>query len=92
MTQHLKPKKKNPAAQALGRLGGSANTPAQIEAKRRNARFGGRPGRVCTDCGQPVYGGHKNRKLDGHCHSRSWTWQSTSERNEKPKPEKRKAG
>ncbi len=36
-------KRKNPAAQALGRLGGSKNTEAQNRARRRNARKGGRP-------------------------------------------------
>ena len=34
---------KNPAAVALGRLGGSAHTRAQIDAARRNGRLGGRP-------------------------------------------------
>ena len=38
----MKPKK-NPAAVALGRLGGLKNTPAQIAAKRRNAKLGGWP-------------------------------------------------
>lgn len=33
----------NPHAQALGRLGGSANTPAQNAARAENARLGGRP-------------------------------------------------
>jgi hypothetical protein len=34
---------KNPAAVALGRLGGSANTKAQNEARKKNGRLGGRP-------------------------------------------------
>lgn len=34
---------KNPAAVALGRLGGSAATEAQKAAARRNGRKGGRP-------------------------------------------------
>jgi hypothetical protein len=34
---------KNPAAVALGRLGGSKATRAQKEAARRNGRKGGRP-------------------------------------------------
>jgi len=33
----------NPHAQALGRLGGKANTPAQNAARARNAKLGGRP-------------------------------------------------
>lgn len=36
-------KRKNPAAQALGRIGGSRNTPAQQAARRKNAKKGGRP-------------------------------------------------
>ena len=34
---------KNPAAVALGRLGGEAKTPAKSEASRINGRKGGRP-------------------------------------------------
>jgi hypothetical protein len=34
---------KNPAAVALGRLGGSANTKAQNAARAKNAKKGGRP-------------------------------------------------
>ncbi len=34
---------KNPAAVALGRLGGRANTPAQNAARARNAKLGGWP-------------------------------------------------
>jgi len=34
---------KNPAAVALGKLGGSRNTPAQNEARKANAQFAGRP-------------------------------------------------
>lgn len=34
---------KNPAAVALGRLGGSANTPAQNAARAKNAKKGGWP-------------------------------------------------
>jgi hypothetical protein len=37
------PAPKNPAAVALGRLGGSARSPAQVRAARRNGRLGGRP-------------------------------------------------
>lgn len=32
-----------PAAVALGRMGGSRNTPAQNEARKRNGKLGGRP-------------------------------------------------
>lgn len=38
-----KPKPKNPAAVALGRLGGATRTPAKAEASRINGRKGGRP-------------------------------------------------
>jgi hypothetical protein len=34
---------KNPHAQALGKLGGSANTPAQNQARAKNAKKGGWP-------------------------------------------------
>jgi hypothetical protein len=79
MTHELKPKK-NPAAQALGALGGGKNTKAQVLARARNARLAGRPRRVCTECGKPVFGGHKNRMLDLHCHGRAWTWQKQTEK------------
>ena len=39
---------KNEAAAALGRLGGSANTAAQNEARRTNGAKGGRPRAVWT--------------------------------------------
>ena len=39
MTDHLK----NPAAVALGRLGGAAKSRAKKEAARRNGKQGGRP-------------------------------------------------
>jgi hypothetical protein len=70
------------AAQALGRLGGQANTPAQNAARARNARLAGRPRRVCTTCLQPVVGGgvHKDRTLDEVCIGRDWRWQKPSER------------
>jgi len=45
--------KKNPAAVALGRLGGSKNTPAQNAARKRNAILGGarggRPKKICPE-------------------------------------------
>lgn len=40
--------KKNPAAVALGRLGGKANTPAQQAARAKNAKLGGRPRKLHT--------------------------------------------
>lgn len=36
---------KNPHAKALGKLGGSANTPAQNEARKRNGAMPCRPGK-----------------------------------------------
>jgi hypothetical protein len=73
--------KKNRAAQALGRLGGSANTKAQNVARKQNAQLAGRPRRVCTTCGEPVLGGgvHKDRALDATCDGRDWKWQKRSE-------------
>jgi len=70
---------KHPGAQALGRLGGQRNTPAQVAARLANAKRAGRPRRVCADCGEPVYGGHKNRALDVTCHGAGWRWQKPSE-------------
>ncbi len=35
--------RKNPHAQALGKLGGSVRSPAQIAAAKRNAKLGGWP-------------------------------------------------
>ena len=75
-----KPKKKNTAAVALGRLGGQAGTTAQNVARKRNAQLGGRPRRVCTHCGEPVVGGHVNRALDLTCGPHGWKWQKPSER------------
>lgn len=68
-------KRKNPAAQALGRLGGAAGTPAQHAARKQNAQKAGRPGRVCTTCGHPVVGGHVDRRLDETCGAHGWRWQ-----------------
>jgi len=82
------PNVKNPAAQMLGRLGGSANTPKQVKARLRNAKLAGRPRRICTDCGHPVYGGHKDRAQDERCHSHTWMWQKQTEK----RAAKRKAG
>jgi hypothetical protein len=77
-TQPKKPTT-NLAAQALGRLGGSRNTPAQVAARLKNAKRAGRPRRVCADCGQPCYGGHKDRVRDKYCPNRGWRWQKPSE-------------
>lgn len=66
---------KNPAAQALGRLGGAKNTPAQQRARKRNAQKAGRPRRVCTKCAQPVIGGHADRALDATCGAHGWRWE-----------------
>lgn len=47
--------KKNPAAVALGRLGGLAKSKAKSDAVRKNGAKGGRP-RLCltTDCKKPA--------------------------------------
>lgn len=66
---------KNKAAQALGRLGGGANTAAQQRARKRNAQLAGRPRRVCVRCGEPVVGGHADRSLDDECGQHGWRWQ-----------------
>jgi hypothetical protein len=83
------PHKKNPAAQALGRLGGAANTPAQVKARLQNAKLAGRPRRICTECGEPVYGGHKNRALDLRCHGHGWHWQKQTEKRASKKAKKK---
>lgn len=79
-SEYMPPIKKNPAAQALGRLGGRANTPAQHRARKANAQHGGRPRRICTTCGEPVVAGHKDAALNATCVGRSWRWQKPSER------------
>jgi hypothetical protein len=73
--------KKNPAAQALGRLGGSANTTAQLAQRRAAAKFAGRPRRVCATCAEPALadGRHKDAALDARCHGRAVVWQKRSE-------------
>jgi hypothetical protein len=68
-------RKKNRTAQRLGRLGGQANTPAQQAARRRNAQRAGRPRRVCETCGEPVVGGHADRRLDRQCGQHGWRWE-----------------
>src|SRR5262249_30194749 len=74
-TTNPNPTTKNPAAVALGRLGGGANTTAQHRARQQNARRGGRPGRICVYCGEPVRGGHVDVKLDDRCGQHGWRWQ-----------------
>jgi len=71
---------KNKQAVALGRLGGLANTPAQRQARKKNAKFAGRPGRVCKHCGEPVKGGHVDTKLDKSCGEHGWRWKKPAER------------
>ncbi len=79
--------KKNAAAQALGRRGGQANTKAQNLARQANGALGGRPRRVCSDCGEPVLPGkravggrrgHKDPALDATCPGTGWKWQKVS--------------
>jgi hypothetical protein len=67
-------------AAAMGRRGGSANSPAQQAARAKNSKSAGRPRRVCTACGEPVHGGHKKAKLNKTCHGRTWEWQKPSEK------------
>lgn len=74
-----KPRRKNAAAQALGRLGGRAGSPAQTAARRVNAQLGGRPRRVCLFCNEPVVGGHVARHLDLSCGAHGWRWQNQAE-------------
>jgi hypothetical protein len=93
MTKHKRwkkeePQAKNPAAQQLGTLGGSRNTPAQVAARLANAKLAGRPRRVCTVCGEPVYGGHKRRSLDRSCGGTAWEWQTPSEKRAAAKTKK----
>lgn len=73
-------KKPNPAAQALGRLGGRAGTKAQNAARAENAKRAGRPRRVCTHCGDPVKGGHVDRKKDQTCGQHGWRWEKPADR------------
>jgi hypothetical protein len=75
---------KNPAAQALGRLGGSANTKAQHRARKANAQKAGRPRRVCVKCAQPVTGGHADRALDETCGAHGWRWERAGTRHPAP--------
>jgi hypothetical protein len=71
------------AAAVLGRLGGLANTAKQKRARKQNAKWAGRPSRVCAHCGEPVIGGHKDRALDESCGAHGWRWQSRREQHRK---------
>lgn len=79
------PPPKNAAAQALGRLGGQANTRAQQLARKRNAQKAGRPRRVCNHCSMPVAGGHVDRKLDKTCGQHGWSWERAGQPHTAPK-------
>jgi len=82
---------KNPAAQALGRLGGSANTAAQRRQRREAAKNAGRPRRVCVHCAQPVVGGHVDRDLDATCGAHGWRWDRAGVRHPAPVSRERAA-
>jgi len=66
------------AAPSGAALGGSAGTRAQNKARKANAQHAGRPGRVCTLCGEAVHGGHKDKRDDVRCSGRSWRWSQRS--------------
>ena len=69
------------------------NTPAQNAARAINGKRGGRPGRVCVTCCEPVGRGrftfHANRALDDTCKGRHWKWQKPADR--RPRIVRRKA-
>jgi len=50
-------KRKNPAAVALGRKGGKANSAAQNAARRANGALGGRPKTPARSPGKPEHRG-----------------------------------
>jgi hypothetical protein len=66
--------KKNAAAQALGALGGRANTEAQNAARAQNAKLAGRPRRICIYCRQSVKAGHRDPRQDVTCGAHGWRW------------------
>ena len=68
----------------MGRLGGSAGTEAQNEARRLNAQRAGRPRRVCIYCGEAVRSGHVKARLDKACGAHGWRWQKPSEESRPP--------
>lgn len=76
-------KRKAVTASEIGRRGGRANSAAQNAARKRNAQRAGRPRRVCVNCGERVFGGHVDRKLDVSCGRHAWRWQ---QKNEPPSP------
>lgn len=77
MTNNNGNRKLNKHAQAMGRVGGSRNTPAQQAARRQNALNAGPPSRVCAECGEPVWGFHKDEALDATCGEGRWVWVRT---------------
>lgn len=46
-------RRKNPAAVALGKMGGQARSPAKADAARENGKRGGRPKKVTADAPPP---------------------------------------
>jgi hypothetical protein len=86
-----KPTSLNRAAQALGRLGGRANTPAQRRQRQAAAKLAGRPRRVCLRCRQAVVGGHLDRALDESCGAHGWAWERAGVRHPAPKGRDRAA-
>jgi len=72
------------AARVLGAFGGRANSPAQMAARRENAKLAGRPRRICTTCGLPLWsrGGGDTTHDPDTCPGRSWRLQSRRERRE----------
>lgn len=62
-------KRKNPAAVALGRLGGSAGTPAQLAQRRAAAKHAGRPREplACRKCGRSTKKRDASRRPDCGC-------------------------
>ena len=83
--ERLEEARPNPAAQALGRLGGRANTVAQRRQRQAAAKLAGRPRRVCKRCRQPVVGGHVDRALDEACGAHGWRWERAGLRHAAPK-------
>lgn len=75
----MKTKRRILSPRTMGRLGGSAGTEAQNEARRLNAQRAGRPRRVCIYCGEAVRSGHVKARLDKTCGAHGWRWQKPSE-------------
>lgn len=74
-----KTKRKPTTHLEVSRRGGAASTPAQNEARKRNAQLAGRPKRVCNHCGERVRGGHVDQALDTKCGAHGWHWQKPHE-------------